>query len=92
MSEFKQHYIELDDRKINILWDYYANTFPYNKLYFTNMVRREIIKKTCKYFNLNDKVILDFGCGPAFLIGHMVKLNIRLKKYIGLDFSEKSIT
>ena len=49
MSEFKQHYIKWDDRKINILWDFYANTFPYNKLYFTNMVGREIIKKTCKY-------------------------------------------
>ncbi len=53
---------------------------------------KDILKKTEKLLGkLDNKVFLDFGCGPAFLIDHMVNLKIKPKKYVGLDFSEKSV-
>ncbi|NOQ32281.1 MAG: methyltransferase domain-containing protein [Helicobacteraceae bacterium] len=86
------HEIEWNDEKVARLWDYYSKTPPYSEDYFTKEVGKNILHETSKVLgNLDNKVILDFGCGPAFLMDHISNLNIQPKKYIGLDFSEKSV-
>lgn len=90
--EFKEHEIIWDDEKVARLWDFYSRTFPYNEAYFTKSVGRDVLRKTRNIVgNLNGLTILDFGCGPGFLVEHIVNINIKPKKYIGLDFSKKSI-
>lgn len=92
MSEFKAHKIEWSDEKVSRLWDFYSRTYPYNQSYFTKAVGKDILKKTEKVIGkFDNKVILDFGCGPAFFIDHMTDLKIKPKKYIGLDFSKDSV-
>lgn len=92
MTQFVEHEIEWDDEKIRRLWDYYSRTYPYNQNYFTKIYGKYLLMKTKKIVgSLNNKVILDYGCGPGFLIEHMKFLKIKPKKYIGLDFSERSI-
>jgi len=92
MSEFREHKIEWNDEKVSRLWDFYSRTYPYNQSYFTKAVGRDILKRTEKIIGqLDGKVILDFGCGPAFFVDHMKDLKIKPKKYIGLDFSKDSI-
>ncbi len=92
MSEFREHKIEWNDQKISRLWDFYSNNYPYNQMYFTKVFGKDILKKTEKVIGkLDGKIILDFGCGPAFSIDNIMELNIKPARYIGLDFSEKSI-
>jgi len=93
MQEFREHDIEWDDEKVSRIWDFYSKTYPYNQIYFTKNVGKDILKRTEKIIgSLNDKVVLDFGCGPAFFIEHMNELKIKPKKYIGLDFSKDSVS
>lgn len=90
--EFKEHEIIWTDEKVARLWDFYSRTFPYNELYFTKAVGKDVLKRTQKIVGkLTGLTILDFGCGPGFLVDHLISLNIKPKKYIGLDFSKKSI-
>lgn len=92
MSEFREHKIEWNDEKVSRLWDFYSRTYPYNQSYFTKAVGKDILKRTEKIIGqLDGKVILDFGCGPAFFVDHMRDLKIKPKKYIGLDFSKDSV-
>lgn len=92
MNDFKVHNIVWDGDKISRLWDYYSKTFPYNQEYFTKIFGRYILKKTQRFIgSLSGKNVLDYGCGPGFLLHYLVELNIKPNKYIGLDFSEESI-
>lgn len=92
MREFREHKIEWNDEKVARLWDFYSNNYPYNQMYFTKVFGKDILKKTEKVIGkLDGKIILDFGCGPAYSIDNIIELNIKPEKYIGLDFSEKSI-
>ena len=92
MREFREHKIEWNDEKVARLWDFYSNNYPYNQMYFTKVFGKDILKKTEKVIGkLDGKIILDFGCGPAFSIDNIMELNIKPARYIGLDFSEKSI-
>lgn len=93
MNEFREHKIEWDDEKVSRLWSFYSKNYPYNEMYFTKVFGKDILKRTKKIIkSFDDKVVLDFGCGPAFFIDHMVDLCINPKKYIGLDFSKDSVS
>ena len=92
MDQFREHEIEWTDEKIARLWDFYSRNYPYNQMYFTKTFGKDILKRTIKTIGrLDGKVILDFGCGPAYLVDCLIELNIKPSKYIGLDFSEKTV-
>jgi len=92
MSNFKPFDLVWDNEKIKRLWDFYSQTYPFNEVYFTKTFGKDILKKTIsKVGKLKNKIIVDFGCGPAFILYHMLNNKIYFKKYIGVDFSPETI-
>ena len=76
MQDFHEHKIEWTDELTSRLWDYYSKTYPYNDVYFTKSVGKDVLLKTEKVIgSISNQSILDFGCGPAFFINHMVDLD-----------------
>ncbi len=72
------------DENIKSFWDYESN---FEENYFTYQVGKKVVE----YFEklLKDKYsILDFGCGPGFLVGHLLSLDINV---YGVDFSDSTI-
>jgi SAM-dependent methyltransferase len=51
---------------------------------------QERFKNIFSDINLNNKIILDYGCGGA-LLGDYLFNNFRIKKYIAYDVAERSI-
>lgn len=60
--------------------------------YFTNGKRKaiELLNLFQKYTDLNDKVILDWGCGPARIVRHLPDLLPDAQVY-GTDYNKSSI-
>jgi SAM-dependent methyltransferase len=86
------HEIKWTDEKIARLWDYYSTDPCYGQMYFAKMVGKEILRKTMSVIGLfNGMTILDFGCGPAYLLNYLNQMKLKPFKYIGLDFSKDSI-
>ncbi len=74
-SDYYEHNIEWTNEKISRLWNYYSQNSPYNEEYFSKKVGKDIILKTEKIIgSINDKIVLDFGCGPGFLIDHLIEM------------------
>ena len=91
MSQFKSFELIWDDEMLSRLWGFYSKTSPFKDNYFAKLLGDAIIELTVdKIGNLNNKIILDFGCGPGFLISHLQKMTENYK-YIGLDFSKETI-
>lgn len=83
-----EHPILWDDEKVARLWDYYARTASEN-FYFAQRFGRQILKAT----GLSQRRllrVLDFGCGPGFIVDHLERLGTRWR-YTGLDFSAASV-
>lgn len=92
MKHFSEHNIQWTDEKIERLWNYYSKNNSFKENYFTKMVGEDLLARSQNIVgNLNNKKIVDFGCGPGFLLDHLKKLRIKPKKYIGLDTSENSL-
>lgn len=66
-------------------WDY-ESRFPDN--YFTYKRATEIVRKISPYLNSGAQV-LDYGCGPGYLIDKLIKAGV---ESAALDFSDKTIT
>ena len=86
------HEITWSDDKIDRLWDYYSRCETYQKEYFSYQAGKIVLNQIGKYANLGKLcAILDYGCGPGFLIEALLGcLKIGQKCY-GLDFSKKSV-
>lgn len=76
--------VEWTDEKVKRFWDY-ESQFPEN--YFTFQVGHVVISKLKKFFP-KAKTVLDYGCGPGFLIPHLMKENLRVT---ALEFSNESL-
>jgi 2-polyprenyl-3-methyl-5-hydroxy-6-metoxy-1,4-benzoquinol methylase len=81
-----QKYRQLDwtAEQVSKFWDY-ESQFPEN--YFSNQVGSNIVDYIIDSFP-DKKTILDYGCGPGFLIQHLLKKNLFVA---GLEFSKKSL-
>jgi len=83
------HEIEWSSKMISRLWGYYASNPSYIKQYFSYHSGKYILKYLNKQVTLRNKRILDFGCGPGYLIENLI--NIYKGEVCGLDFSKESI-
>jgi 2-polyprenyl-3-methyl-5-hydroxy-6-metoxy-1,4-benzoquinol methylase len=86
---FIQHPIDWDDEKVSRLWDYYSRTPPYSETYFSKVFGDRILR-TSKLPLQEPLDVLDFGCGPAHIWEHMLKMGVRWN-YTALDFSLDSV-
>lgn len=85
----KNFEIEWTEAKISRLWDYYSNNLPENQ-YFSYHSSDYILKDLIKVINIKQKIILDYGCGPGFLIEKLLN-NSNDSLIYGLDSSSESL-
>ena len=76
--------IEWNDEKIKRYWDY-VSLFPEN--YFSYQVGKALVDRLSVFFP-NARNVLDYGCGPGFLIPHLMNKNMEVS---ALDFSGESL-
>jgi SAM-dependent methyltransferase len=83
------HKIEWDDEKASALWDYYSIRLRPEQ-YFSQHSGHFILREIRNYIHLGRNV-LDFGCGPGYLIAHLLR-EVREGKVFGIDFSPKAVS
>ena len=89
---YAPHEIIWSDNKIDRLWDYYSGNETYQKEYFAYQAGKIVLNQIRKYTNLGkSSAILDYGCGPGFLIEALLGCMKAGQKCYGLDFSRKSV-
>lgn len=89
-KDFDSHDIKWIPEKVSRLWGYYAANPAYKQYYFSYHSGKSILQFVKKYVSFSNKEILDFGCGPGYLIDYLLKEPSN--KVYGLDFSEESIS
>jgi 2-polyprenyl-3-methyl-5-hydroxy-6-metoxy-1,4-benzoquinol methylase len=80
--------IEWTEEKSRRLWDYYARTSTPED-YFSNHSGDHILRALQPWVDFSRGHVLDFGCGPGFLMKKMLASS--QGKIYGLDFSENSV-
>ncbi|MDD5070083.1 MAG: class I SAM-dependent methyltransferase [Candidatus Omnitrophica bacterium] len=85
----KRHEINWTTEQVSRLWGYYADNPSYASQYFSNHSGQSIVNYIKNHVSIYDKTILDFGCGPGFLLDKLIKSGA--SKVYGLDFSRQSV-
>lgn len=92
-KNFHSHIIQWSDLHVSRLWDYYAKNRSYDHQYFSFQAGAHVLDYVRSHIDLDRQIhILDYGCGPGFLIQLLIS---RLKKgqiCYGLDFSKDSVS
>ena len=87
----------MKNKNINIIKDYYEKNLIKHKkgpkaVNWRNKKTQNLrFKKICEIGNLNNKKILDVGCGLSHLHDYLLKKKIKCK-YIGIDISSEMIS
>ncbi len=81
--------IQWTDLKANRLWNYYSHCLPPNQ-YFSFHSGKYLLKMLMRNVEMREKSILDFGCGPGYLIDQLLT-NAKGSKIYGTDFSKESV-
>ena len=80
--------IEWTDQKVQKLWDYYA-TFSDAESYYSRHSGGHILRYLSRWLDFTSCDILDYGCGPGYLMEHLVRKS--RGRVFGLDFSTDSV-
>ncbi len=90
-SGFAPHEIVWTDEKVSRLWNYYSGHDTYQQEYFSYQAGRIVRNLIQRYVGLQQlAAILDYGCGPGFLIEALLERLNPEQKVCGLDFSQAS--
>jgi 2-polyprenyl-3-methyl-5-hydroxy-6-metoxy-1,4-benzoquinol methylase len=81
------HDLEWDDEKAERFWDFAANWEPWQKDYFSKQVGSGIAHFLHQAVPLGGR-ILDYGCGPGYLVEELLKRGVPCE---GLDSSPESV-
>ena len=87
-GRFEPHAIEWTPEKVGRLWDFYASNPAYKDHYFSKHSGASILSVIKKTLDLRGRRVLDFGCGPGYMLERLLENGIRAS---GLEFSEKSV-
>jgi SAM-dependent methyltransferase len=79
-----------DSESVRRFWEYYSSRAHCQSVYFSRMVGRGIANLLRLTGRLSGDV-LDFGCGPGYLIPHLLDLGLPIR-CAGVDSSETSVT
>jgi SAM-dependent methyltransferase len=81
------HPLEWDDAKVARFWDFISGTPAQQEDYFSQRVGRGVAR-VLKRWGLLEGRVLDYGCGPGFLLQHLLAAGATCH---GFDFSPESI-
>jgi SAM-dependent methyltransferase len=84
-----EHPIQWDQANVSRLWDYYSRHRPFSDAYFAKVYGKAILRHS-RLPPARELDVLDFGCGPGFVWGHLLSFGARWN-YTGLDFSRASV-
>ena len=86
------HEVTWTPDEVTRFWNYYSANRAYDTQYFAKHSGGAILRWLSRHVDLNDKRIVDYGCGPGFVLDHLVAhSNLRGWSYRGVDFSENSV-
>ncbi len=85
---FEPHAIEWTPIRVGRLWDYYASNPAYKDHYFSKHSGASILAAVGETVELRGRRVLDFGCGPGFMLERLLEKDIRAS---GVEFSERSV-
>ena len=85
---FRPHPIEWTPERVGRLWDYYASNPAYKDHYFSKHSGASILQAIGESVDLRGRRVLDFGCGPGFMLERILEQGIRAS---GVEFSERSV-
>lgn len=86
--EFKVHPVEWNNEKVKNFWNFFNNYKPFEDLWFSKQVGREIITFASKFVKIKGEV-LDYGAGKGHLAGYLMEspeVSLRV-----CDFSDDTI-
>jgi SAM-dependent methyltransferase len=70
------------------LWDYYSGNRAYDHQYFSQHSGAAILSAIVRHLPLAGREVVDFGCGPGFMLEHLLARGVRCA---GIDFSPASV-
>lgn len=88
MSAIRPHEVVWTPERVGALWTYYGTNRAYDGQYFSAHAGRSVLAFVRKHIPLAGRRLVDFGCGPGFMLGHLLAEGIACE---GLDFSEESV-
>jgi 2-polyprenyl-3-methyl-5-hydroxy-6-metoxy-1,4-benzoquinol methylase len=86
---FTPHEIEWQPNHVKRMWAWQSRNAAVTSGYFSNQVGDAVIDLVNNIVPLKGKSVLDFGCGPGFLVEKLAKRGI---KVTGLDYSAESLS
>jgi 2-polyprenyl-3-methyl-5-hydroxy-6-metoxy-1,4-benzoquinol methylase len=84
----ERQFLEWTPELVTRFWDQFANSQELQDLYFTFQLGKEIANFLTYVTDLRDRRILDYGCGPGYLIAHLLQRGARVT---GADYSPESV-
>lgn len=87
MSRFEIHLVQWTPEKISRFWAYLTSTPTAEGSYFSGLFGERILALTARYIPSSTKKIVDYGCGPGFLVEQLLRSGLPAE---GLEFSNDS--
>ncbi len=87
MSKFEVHPVQWTPDKISRFWAYLTSTPTAEGSYFSGLFGGRILALTAPYIPRHAKRIVDYGCGPGFLVEQLLRSGLPAE---GLEFSDVS--
>ena len=81
------HDLEWDESKSKRFWDFVSCWEPYDGDYFSKQVGTGIVK-FLGYVSPLEGNVLDFACGPGYLVDHLLAAGVQCEAF---DFSKNSV-
>lgn len=86
--KFNPHEIIWTPELIGRFWDYFVSNPDLEWNYFNKHSGRYLAEFVNGFIPLRGKRVLDYGCGPGFLLEHLLNMGITCE---GVDFSKNTV-
>ncbi|MGH2397703.1 MAG: class I SAM-dependent methyltransferase, partial [bacterium] len=85
---FTPHEVSWTPERVMRFWAYLSNSPQADRAYFSSHSGDAIIAFAQRYVPLGTGRVLDYGCGPGFLLERLLRRGIRAE---GIEFSSESV-
>jgi 2-polyprenyl-3-methyl-5-hydroxy-6-metoxy-1,4-benzoquinol methylase len=86
---FRPHDIKWTSETVRRLWAHYGGNPAYKNTYFSRHSGHRVINEAARHSALRGRIV-DLGCGPGYLLEHLVKCT-GWDEYVGIDSSPESL-
>ena len=91
-AEYAEHNVVWTPEHVSRLWHYYSQNSANQGLYFSYQAGKAVLSQVERSVRLRKtRNVLDYGCGPGYLIAELLKISRDGQKCFGIDFSRESV-